>query len=44
LIGGGEIEMKKGGVARVDLVARSPLRGVLFWVLTPRVLDVMGER
>lgn len=44
LIGGGEIEMKKGGVARVDLVARSPLRGVLFWVLTPRVLDVMGEK
>ena len=44
LIGGGDIEMKKGGVARVDLVARSPLRGVLFWVLTPRVLDAIGEK
>lgn len=44
LIGGGDIEMKKGGVARVDLVARSPLRGVLFWVLTPRILDAIGDK
>jgi len=43
LVGGGEIEMKKGGVARVDLLARTPLRGVLLWVLTPRVLDVVSE-
>jgi len=42
LVGGGEIEMKKGGVARVDLLARTPLRGVLLWVLTPRVLDVIS--
>jgi phosphohistidine phosphatase len=43
LIGGGEIEMKKGGIARVDLLARTPLRGVLLWVLTPRVLEVAGS-
>lgn len=40
LVGGSEIEMKKGGVARVDLLARTPLRGVLLWILTPRVLEV----
>ncbi len=43
LIGGGEIEMKKGGIARVDLLARTPLRGVLLWVLTPRVLEVAAS-
>lgn len=43
LVGGGEIEMKKGGIARVDLLARTPLRGVLLWVLTPRVLEVAGS-
>ncbi len=43
LVGGGEIEMKKGSVVRVDLLARTPLRGVLLWVLTPRVLDVVGS-
>jgi phosphohistidine phosphatase len=42
LVGGGEIEMKKGGVARVDLLARTPLRGVLLWVLTPRILEVVA--
>ena len=42
LVGGGDIEMKKGGVARVDLLARTPIRGVLLWVMTPRVLDVIG--
>ncbi len=43
LIGGGEIEMKKGGVARVDLLARTPLRGVLMWVLTARVMELIGS-
>lgn len=42
LVGGAEIEMKKGGVARVDLLARTPLRGVLLWVLTPRILEVVA--
>ncbi len=42
LVGGAEIEMKKGGVARVDLLARTPLRGMLLWVLTPRILEVVG--
>ncbi len=42
LIGGGEIEIKKGGLVRVDLLARMPLRGVLLWALTPRTLEVVG--
>ncbi len=43
LTGGGEVEMKKGGMARVDLLARSPLRGMLMWLLTPRILEVIGS-
>ncbi len=42
LVGGAEIEMKKGGVVRVDLLARTPLRGMLMWVLTPRVMELVG--
>lgn len=43
LVGGGEVDMKKGGVARIDLISRSPLRGTLIWLLTPRVLDALAE-
>jgi len=38
LIGGGRIVMKKGGMARIDVVSRSPLRGELVWMLTPKVM------
>src|SRR5262249_7585280 len=41
LITGGEVDMKKGGIARVDIISRTPLRGTLLWLLTPRVLDVI---
>jgi phosphohistidine phosphatase len=44
LIGGGEIEMKKGGVARVDIISHTPLRGTLVWLLTPKVLDVIAGK
>lgn len=43
LTGGGEVEMKKGGMARVDLLARTPLRGILMWLLAPRTLEVIGS-
>ncbi len=39
LIGGGDIVMKKGGMARVDLLAGEPLRGVLVWMLAPKIFD-----
>ena len=38
IISGGDIKMKKGGLARVDLITRAPLRGILVWLLPPRVL------
>ncbi len=38
LIGGGAVVMKKGGLARVDLVDGSLKRGQLAWLLTPPLL------
>ena len=38
LIGGGRIVMKKGGLARIDVISRSPLRGELVWMLSPKVM------
>ena len=36
LIGGGDIMMKKGGLARVDLKEGSELKGQLVWLLPPK--------
>ncbi|HTX70514.1 MAG TPA: phosphohistidine phosphatase SixA [Thermoleophilia bacterium] len=38
LIGGGEIVMKKGGLARVDVTAPAAGGGELVWLLTPPLL------
>lgn len=43
LIGGGEIIMKKGGLARVDVISHKPLRGSLAWVLTPKLMEKMVQ-
>jgi phosphohistidine phosphatase len=43
LVGGGELVMKKGGLARVDIYSRSPLKGTLVWMLSPKVLDHLGQ-
>lgn len=40
LTGGGRVEMKKGGLARVDIIATDPLRGTLVWLLPPSVMDL----
>ncbi|HLA42598.1 MAG TPA: histidine phosphatase family protein [Aggregatilineales bacterium] len=37
IIGGGNITMKKGGLARVDLYSQHPLHGTLVWLLSPKV-------
>jgi phosphohistidine phosphatase len=37
-IGGGAVECKKGGLARVDIRETSSPAGVLVWLLAPRVL------
>lgn len=38
LIGGGQIVMKKGSLARVDVDSIDSLRGELVWLLTPKLL------
>jgi phosphohistidine phosphatase len=43
LVGGGEIVLKKGGLARVDVSSREPLRGALIWLLSPSLLDALAE-
>lgn len=39
LIGGGRLDLKKGGLALVELEDRAALTGRLLWLLPPRVLD-----
>ena len=38
LIGGGDVEMRKGGLARIDIRSQRPLRGMLVTLLTPKFL------
>ena len=38
LIGGGRIDLKKGGIARVDLADATAREGELVWLLPPKVL------
>ncbi len=39
VIGGGDLVMKKGALARVDLHSIARPRGELRWLLTPKLLD-----
>jgi phosphohistidine phosphatase len=39
---GADIQMKKGGLARIDLVNRHTSRGVLVWLLAPRVFAALN--
>lgn len=44
LTGGSRVQLKKGGLARVDLAALEQGAGVLVWLLPPRVLrEVAGS-
>ncbi len=38
LIGGGRLLVKKGGLARIDVISTDPLQGELVWLLTPGVM------
>jgi phosphohistidine phosphatase len=41
---GGEVVMKKGGMARVDVTFfASPLEGELVWLIAPKVFDALGS-
>jgi len=44
LIGGGKVVMKKGGLSRVDVYSRKPLRGALIWMIAPKVFETLGSR
>jgi phosphohistidine phosphatase len=39
LIGGAQIDLKKGGLACVELSGDLPLRGILAWLATPKLLN-----
>jgi hypothetical protein len=40
---GGDVVMKKGSFARVDIYApAAPLRGQLIWLIAPKVFDAVG--
>lgn len=40
---GALIELKKGGMARIDVEAYHPLRGRLIWLVAPKVFDEIGQ-
>lgn len=42
-ITGGRVEMKKCGLARVDILMRQPLNGELVWLLPPRLVNGLVE-
>ena len=39
LIGGGELILKKGGLARVDVTGYQPMRGALVWLIAPKIFE-----
>jgi phosphohistidine phosphatase len=39
---GAAIDMKKCGMARLLIVSHSPLRGMLEWMIAPKMFDVLG--
>ncbi len=41
LIGGGEVVMKKGGLARVDIPEDRSLQGALVWLFAPRIFEAL---
>lgn len=42
-IGGGDIVMKKGSLARVDVITREPLLGALVWLVPAKVFEQVGK-
>jgi len=36
---GARIVMKRGGLARIDIISPQPLLGELVWLLAPRIFD-----
>jgi phosphohistidine phosphatase len=42
-IGGGRIDLKKGGMARINVTSTQPLEGELVWLLAPKAFNTAGE-
>lgn len=40
---GGMVDMKKGGLARIDIFMRAPARGSLVWMIAPLVFDALVQ-
>ena len=40
---GVDVSMKKGGLARVDLLGRNARHGELVWLIAPKVFDALGK-
>lgn len=40
---GADVNMKKGGLARIDLYTRKPLEGELVWLIAPKVFDALDK-
>jgi phosphohistidine phosphatase SixA len=38
IIGGGSLELARGGIIRLSLDSLDPLQGKLLWLLTPEVM------
>lgn len=36
------VELKKGGMARIDIDSYHPLKGTLIWLIAPKLFDEMG--
>ena len=41
IIGGGDIVMKKGSLARIDVLTREPLHGMLVWLIPPKAFSIL---
>ncbi len=40
---GAIVSMRKGGLARIDMLSWSPPRGELVWLLAPKVFDALAQ-
>lgn len=43
IIGGGDLLMKKGSVARVEVLSRAPVRGQLLWLLPAGIVETIEQ-
>lgn len=43
-LSGAAVNMKKGGLARIDLLNRASLRGELVWLIAPKVFGVLAGK